>query len=224
MRRLSGLVVLLSISAYAQEIGNEIPNQNNGQKSNAGDYSNPYSKDGNAVPPPPPPPSAAGLAAAHGSAGRGSIGLSAYFSGSEAAPISTVSGTNVSSPVSLGTFSIAFFVADLIRLNVDLGFGMSFSGNTPLGFQAGVGVDIVLRSPADSVRPFISVKASFARAISTSDNYGLNPAVGFGAEYYLSPNFCFSVKALVSMPILLSGQGAVFLVAFSPSVGATVYF
>jgi len=223
MRRLSSLVVLLSISAYAQEIGNEIPNNSNAQKSNAGDYSNPYSKDGT-VPPPPPPPSAAGLAAPHGSAGRGSIGLSAYFGGSEAAPITTVSGTNVSSPISLGTFSVAFFVADLIRLTVDLGFGMSFSGNTPLGFQAGLGIDIVLKSPSDSVRPFITVKGSFARAIASNDNYGLNPAVGFGAEYYLSPNFCFSIKALVSMPILLSGQGAVFLVAFSPSVGATVYF
>lgn len=231
MNRLAlAVVVLFGSSVFAQEIGNEIPNNNNGAKSSPDSYSNPYNgtNGSSTVPPPPPPPSASNLAAPHGSAGRGSIGLSAYFGGSAAAPISASTGSGASAtvagPVGLSTMSLAFFVADVLRITVDAGFGMAFSGQTPLGFELGAGVDIVLKGPDSPVRPFITIKASFAKAISTGDNFGLNPAVGFGGEYYLSPNFALSVRALVAMPILLSGQGNVFLVAFSPSVGATVYF
>jgi hypothetical protein len=221
------VVALFALPVAAQEIGSEIPNNNNsnGAKSSPDNYNNPYSKDGNAVPPPPPPPSASNLASPHGSAGRGAIGLSTYFGGSAAAPISVASGASGGSagPVGLSTFSVAIFLADVLRLNINAGFGMSFAGQTPLGFQIGASVDIVLKGTDSPVRPFITIGADFAKAVSQSDNYGLNPSVGFGGEYYLSPNFCLSVRALVSMPILLT-PGTVLLVAFSPSVGATVYF
>ncbi len=234
MKRLACLLVLVACAAWGQEIGTELPNnQPVLPKSSPGDYNNPYSQPGSNVPPPPAPtsanPAAGGMIVGHGSAKAGSFGMSAGFGGSSAYPISTASTagtvTTVSGPVSVASFGVAFFVADMIRLTLDLGAGMAFANQTAFGFNAAVGLDIVLKTPAEAVRPFITIKAGFAKAVSTaSDDFGLNPEAGFGGEYYLSPNFCLSVKALVALPMLFKGNGTVMLVAFSPSVGATVYF
>ncbi len=239
MRWLAAFALMLAVPAFAQEIGTELPNtQPATPKSSASDYNNPYAQpsnsntNNNAVPPPPPPtsaPVAGGMVVGHGSAGKGAFGMSASFGGSAGYPISVVGSAGgvptASGPVSVASFGVGFFVADMIRLTVDLGAGMAFANQTSFGFTGAVGLDIVLKTPADPVRPFITVKVGFAKSVSTaSDDFGLNPEVGFGGEYYLSPNFCLSVKALVAMPILLKGNSTVMLVAFSPSVGATVYF
>lgn len=216
--RLKGatLVALLFAGVVsAQEIGNEIPAQ----------PANPPPNDPYATPPPPPPSSTAKPAAApaaaparaaeSGSARAGSIGLRATFFGSPTSNLPTAA------------VGVALFLTDMLKLTVDAGVAaniIAYPGNSTIGFSVAAGVDVVLRTPLASVRPFLSAQVGFGKLVSDKgDDFSLIPNIGGGAEYYFSPSFAVNIRGLITVPVNFK-SGTVGVVLFTPGVGATVYF
>lgn len=220
MTRVALLALLFAGSAWAQEIGSEIP-----APTPAPD---PY-----AAPPPTPPPASStppaskpapaaapakgGTAAGggSGSAASGALGMRATFFGSPTTNLPTAA------------VGVAFFVADLIKLTVDAGVAaniIAYPGNSTIGFSVAAGADVMLRTPAASVRPFLSLQVGFGKLVSEKgDDFSLVGNVGGGGEYFFSPQFSVNIRGLVSVPVNFK-TGTVGVVLFTPGAGATVYF
>lgn len=206
MIRWALLSVWVATAVFAQEIGSEIqptPAAENPPTTTAPNKSAPAS----------PAPAVAG--ASHGSAGRGSFGIRATFFGSPTSNLPTAA------------VGVAFFVSDLIKLTVDAGMAASFPQyplNTTVGFTFAAGVDLMFRSPAASVRPFITAQVGFGKLLSDKgDDFALVANVGGGGEYFFSQFFSMNLRGVIALPINFK-TGTVGILFFTPGVGATVYF
>ena len=155
------------------------------------------------------------MAASSGSARAGSFGVRATFFGSPTSNLPTAS------------VGVAFFLSDLIKLTVDAGAAATFPSypdRAVVGFSAAAGVDLLFRSPAASVRPFVTAQVGFGKLISEKgDDFALVLNAGGGGEYFFSQSFSMNIRGLVAVPINLK-SGSVGILFFTPGVGATVYF
>lgn len=225
MKRLfAAALVVASTAAFAQEIGKEIPaeqQQTNTQSGNT-NYDNPY-----ATPPPPPPAQekketpvetamvpgprkmAFGINAGFGGGGIPSVASSGAITGGPATP----------------TIGLKLLATDSLGINFDLGLGMNFnSGNAAFGFGLGLSIDAYLGRKDLPIRPFVTGGASFGKGISRlSDDFSLAFDVGAGGEYWFNDHFSLNGRALVGVPIDLK-SGSVTISTFTPGVGATFYF
>ena len=206
MIRWALLSVLVASAGFAQEIGSEIP-------PTPPPAENPPSaapaKSAQVSPPP------AGAVASGGSAKAGSFGIRATFFGSPTSNLPTAS------------VGVAFFISDLIKLTVDAGAAANFPSypdRAVVGFSGAAGVDLMFRSPAASVRPFVTAQVGFGKLLSEKgDDFALVLNAGGGGEYFFSQSFSMNIRGLIAVPINLK-SGSVGILFFTPGVGATVYF
>ena len=121
---------------------------------------------------------------------------------------------------------LAFYVSNLIRLTLDLGFAMAMptGQEARVGFTAAFGVEPSFRTPKAALRPFVVVQVGFGKLLSNlGSDFALLATLGGGAEYFFSPNFSVNLRALLSMPFELTRSDLSFML-FTPGLGATVYF
>lgn len=210
------LSLLIAGSAWAQEIGSEIPA--------TPPPADPYATPPPAAPTPAPaakpgpaaaPAKAAASAGGSGSAASGAFGMRATFFGSPTSNLPTAA------------VGVALLLTDMIKLTVDAGVAANiipYPGNSTIGFTVAAGADILFRTPAASVRPFLSLQVGFGKLVSDrGDDFSLIGNVGGGAEYFFSPQFSVNIRGLVTLPVNFK-TGAIGIVLFTPGVGATVYF
>lgn len=225
MKRVAfALVALVATASLAQEIGTELT------------PATPTSAAQN--PPPPPPPQqqaaqpqqapsraqagnkdAAGLTGDKVTAASGDFGIRANLMGTSAIAVG-VGG------VAAPTLGFAYFTSDSFKLLIDVGVGVGLTdSNVALAFSAGVGFDYLFRTPADALRPFIHVLASFGFG-GQLNNPALSLVVqgGFGAEYFFSKNFSANGKLLLGVPVGLAPNFSLQILTVTPGVGATWYF
>ncbi len=225
------LVVLVSASALAQEIGTEItpttpnsgvqnPPPNDPPKSGGYVYKpKGAAENGNANAAAPGTPTFAGPKV---SAASGDFGIRAGFgsSGSVGLPAGSGSSASVTAP----TVGIAYFASDSFKLLVDLGFGMALLGSSALlALSATIGFDYLFRTPGDVMRPFFHFGGSFNMAGSSSFSIGASAQLGFGAEYFFNPAFSVNGRLLLGVPLALSPNFVLGIFTVTPGVGATWY-
>lgn len=238
-------VLVLGLSASAQEIGTEIAPVT----PSSGAQTPPPEQQPQATTPPPSQPKPGGYVyrpqgkggstsspstpaeptwqGPKASAASGDFGIRAGFgaSGSIAAPSTAAAVAAYSAP----TVGIAYFGSDSFKLLVDLGVGFNLgvsSGNMFLGASALLGFDYLFRTPADALRPFFHLGANFSLATAGSDpTIGFGLQVGFGAEYFLNPSFSLNGRMLLALPMAVPGGDFVIgAYTLTPGVGATWYF
>jgi hypothetical protein len=218
------LLVLFASSAFAQAWATEPA----GLTPDAGAPTAP--SDSSAAHPPPAAPALdykPVLPEVKWSAGKGAFGIRVGFGTN--ASLSTQGGT-ATSPASLvaPSVGIAYFFTDSVKLLVDVGAGFSFDRNVAFAVNAGLGIDILFRTPADALRPLISVGGSFGLAsVGTRGvSIGFGAHVGGGAEYFFNPSFSVSGKLLIDVPMGIGSTGSFALAVstFSPTIGGTWYF
>lgn len=229
------LVLLFVVSATvapAQEIGTEIPAEQQQQTppptEQTPNYDNPY-----ATPTTPPPATAAAKTPEQGAADAGNVpgprrmafGLRAGFGGGGIPTITTGAGAV---PVGAPTIGLRLFATETLALNIDVGLLMGFGNTVAMGFGAGLGIDAFLGNKSLPVRPFVTGGAAFGRATASLDsNAPLTLAfnVGGGGEYWFNDHFSVNARALIGLPVSISNQGSFVSVAtFMPGLGATIYF
>ena len=204
MKRLLVLVAVCSSVAFAQEIGTEIapaPNQ--------------------AGPAPVMPSAQVPLAEAGPlSAGAGAFGIRGSFSGTTfSIPTASAGGGGTS-------VGVAYFASNGFKLLFDLGFGLASLGNElTYALNALVGFDLLFRSTADALRPFIHASAFFSLNGANQVVPGFGVQLGGGAEYFFSKHFSMNGRLLLAVPMALAnGVFAIAITTVSPAVGATWYF
>lgn len=228
-RILALALVVSSQAALAQEIGKEIPadqQQQTPPPDQTPNYDNPY-----ATPPTPPPTQTPKKD--DGAADTGHVpgprkmafGFRAGFGGGGIPAISTATGAV---PVGAPTVGLKLFATETVALNIDVGLLMGFANQMSLGFGLGLGIDAYLGSKDKPVRPFVTGGFSLGRGAAPLERDGglaLGFNVGGGGEYWLSDYFSVNARALIGIPVSVTTQGAFVTVAtFMPGVGATVYF
>lgn len=228
-RILALALVCFSAAAFAQEIGKEIPGdqQQTPPPDQAPNYDNPY-----ATPPPPPPTPVkkSDEQGADGSAVPGprkmAFGLRAGFGGGGIPGFSAAVGALAPAAPTIG-FKLQ--VSESVGLNVDLGLLMGFVGsNTLLGFGLGFGIDAYMGRKDIPVRPFVTGGAAIGRPAARLDigsDLLLAFNVGGGGEYWFNDHFSVNARALIGIPVAINNAGAIVTVAtFMPGIGGTVYF
>jgi hypothetical protein len=225
-------VALVSSFSFAQEIGTEITpvtptsgatgnnsNSNNANTSNSNANSN--SNAGSSTYKPKPRDGEKTFEGTAVGAQGGAFGIRAGFgaSGSVGVPVG-------SAGIAAPTVGVAFFATDAFKLLIDLGFGFGITNNVSYALSAAFGFDYLLRTPGDALRPFIHFAASFSMAGASGDPViGFGAQVGFGAEYFFSPNFSVNGRLMLAVPMAVNGSGfALAIVSVTPGVGATWYF
>ena len=216
-------VMVLGLSAFAQEIGSEIkPGTTDPKTNTTTTYDNPY-----ATPPTPGTTPATGNAgAAVGlplSAGKGAFGIRAGFG---SAGLALPSGTGATATVGAPTVGLTYWASDGLSLLFDVGFGLGIVGsNTLVALSAGIGIDYHGRTPLVALRPLFNFGASFGlAAVGNNLIPGLTVNVGGGAEYFLSPNFSFRGTVGVGVPMSFANNVVFGIFTFTPGVGASFYF
>ena len=225
------LIVLVSGSALAQEIGTEIspstpptppPEQKGGfvykpkdappeEKGASGNTTSPSASGSSAT-----------FTGTKASGGTGDFGIRAGFGSSGSIGLPTGSGSAAS--VTAPTVGIAYFLADNFKLLADVGFGLALVGSSALlALSATVGFDYLFRTPSDVMRPFFHFGASFNMAGSSNFAVGASAQVGFGAEYFFNPAFSVNGRLLLGVPMGLSPNFVLGIFTVTPGVGATWY-
>lgn len=231
---------LVASGSFAQEIGTEInpvtptsganntntntnnanSNQNNANSGNANANSNTTA--GSSTYKPKPREGEKTFEGTAVGAQGGAFGLRAGFGASGATGIPTGSNTFIGAPF----VGVAFFATDAFKLLIDVGFGFNLSSNFSYAVAAAFGFDFLLRSPGDALRPFIHFAGLFTMAGASGDPLlGFGAQVGFGAEYFFSPNFSLNGRLMIVAPMAVSGSGfSLAILSVTPGVGATWYF
>lgn len=230
LKRILALAFVVSSSAVlAQEIGTEIPadqQQTPPPSDQTPNYDNPYATP---TTPPPLPVKKDDQAATDSNSvpgpRKGAFGLRAGFGGGG---IPTVSGATGAPTVGAPTIGLRYLVTESVALNIDVGLLIAFSNTMALGFGAGFGIDAFLGNKSLPVRPFVTGGAGFARGAAPLDRDGglaLAFSVGGGGEYWFNNHFSVNARALLGIPVSVTSQLTVVTIAtFMPGLGATVYF
>ncbi len=215
------LAALAAGTAFAQEIGTEITPVTPTSAAQQPSPPQPTAQ-------PPQQPSGSGSAprkdagAGDGtrlSASKGDFGIRAGYAAS------AVIGPPAAAGFSAPSVGVAYFASDAFKLLVDLGVGFGVNnGNPAFAAEVGVGFNYMLRTPGDSLRPFIHVLANFAMG-GQLNNPSITVGVqgGFGAEYFFAPQFAVNGRLLLAVPVKLSPSFDLFVLTVSPGVGATWY-
>ncbi len=226
---LLALAVLVSGSALAQEIGTEItpstpssgvqqqPAQNNpppAEQKSGYVYKPKGAENASAASGQP------GFTGTKVSASSGDFGIRAGFGGGMSLPSTS---PTAAAPLAAPSVGIAYFAGDAFKLLVDVGFGLVLSSNPSFAMNATLGFDYLFRTPAEAMRPFIHVAASFLLG-GNGSNIGLGAQVGFGAEYFFTREFAVNARLLLAVPMSLSNTFLLGLFTFQPGVGGTWYF
>ncbi len=222
------LAVLVSGSALAQEIGTEITPST----PSSGVQQQPAQN----TPPPADQPKSgyvykpkgsenttggeSGFAGSKASASSGDFGIRAGFGGGMTLPSLTATAA---APLAAPSVGIAFFAGDAFKLLFDLGFGLVLNSNPSFAMNATVGFDYLFRTPAEAMRPFVHVAASFLLG-GNGSTIGLGAQLGFGAEYFFTREFAVNARLLLAVPMALSNSFLLGLFTFQPGVGGTWYF
>lgn len=230
-------VALVASSSFAQEIGTEITpvtptsgatntntntnnaNPNNANSGNANANSN---TTGSSAYKPKPREGEKTFEGAAVSAQGGAFGLRGGFGASGATGIPVGNNAFIGAPF----VGVAYFATDAFKLLIDVGFGFNLSNNFSYAIAAAFGFDFLLRSPGDALRPFIHFAGLFTMAGASGDPLlGFGAQVGFGAEYFFSPNFSLNGRLMIVAPMAVSGSGfSLAIMSVTPGVGATWYF
>jgi hypothetical protein len=197
---------VLSSAAFAQEIGTEI-----------------------APPSPPPAPRAQpalGPAGLKVSASASDFGFRAGF-GTTFVTLATGSGSAAATVAP--AVGAQYFLTDAVKLLLDVGFGVVANpgaGTTVWEVAAKVGADYLFRTPADALRPLVSIAASFGVGAGNGDpavKFGVE--LGGGAEYFFSPSFSVYGRIGLALPMdVPNGDFRIGLFTLTPGVGASFYF
>ncbi len=120
------------------------------------------------------------------------------------------------------TVEAKFFVNDDIAITGGLGLGMGISGVAVFGFALGGGVDAHLWGRGTNFRPMVSGSIGFGRAVAPGDTWFMSFQGGGGAEYWFSPHFSVTGRAMLGInPIFGAGT---LVGTFMPSISGTFYF
>ncbi|MFL5322598.1 MAG: hypothetical protein ACJ790_23255 [Myxococcaceae bacterium] len=218
-RLLAASLVLCASAAFSQEIGKEIPADQQQQQQNTGtpNYDNPYATQ--TTPPPTPVKKDEAAAAEMGGIPgprKMAFGIRGGFGGST---IPTAAGATAP------TIGFRLLPTETVGVDFDLGMGLSsFQGNTSFGFALGLGIDAYIGHKDMPIKPFVTGGISFGKAVSTQgDDFALAFNVGGGGEYWFNDHFSVNGRALVGVPINLK-SGLVTIATFTPGIGGTFYF
>ncbi len=234
MKQLSLVVsFLVAGHAFAQEIGTEITPSTPNSGVQQQQQQNPPPSNTNSNPPPAnsgytykpkgsensSSPAAKTFEGPKVSAASGDFGIRASFgTGASLPTLSSSSSAAVSAP----SVGIAYFAGDAFKLLIDLGVGVALNSNASFSMSAGLGFDYLFRTPADAMRPFFHLSASFL-ASGNFNNVGIAAALGFGAEYFFSPSFAVNARLLLAVPMNLTNSFLLGIFTLQPGVGATWY-
>lgn len=207
------LVTLVGTTAFAQELGNEIPDR---QPVNPAPVSAQQ-----------PAPSNPVNFSSKKSSSSMSFGLLAGFQSSPipSAPLG-LGGSAVVGPLS-PTVGMKFFVLDAVAFLFEVGASIGLGGNEALvGFDAAIGIDLLFGSPENALRPLAHFKVGFGKPFGPgTDMWVIHAAVGGGGEYFFTPQVSLTARATIAVPLTLAnGNLSVLITTLSPALLATFYF
>lgn len=219
MKNLVMAVCLLSGAAFAQEIGTELPaNQNPATPSTSATSA---SEPSAAEPAQSSQQHEMSIRNARGPhAGEFAVRASFFGNGLPAAPTSSTSPGSATP-----TLGFRYLATDSLAVDVDLGVALGLGGAVSYGFGAGLGLNAYLGSADKPIRPFLGGAVSFGKLLSRrGDDFSLTVSAGGGAEYWFDEHFSLDARLLIGLPINFRNTDNIAVATFEPGVGANFYF